>query len=367
MQHKKARRRKNNMNSQFQLTYKLYRLAKLCRFAIKTVFSQNFIGVSLLVAIIVWAVWLILSGPNLAIYNMKNNWEIAVTMVFGSMLAGGTSMGGGAVAFPVLTKVLKVSPQDAKVFSLAIQSIGMSTASLTIIAMRAKVEWRFILWSSIGGIPGIILGSVFFAPVLPPVLIKISFTMIVSSFAVILFALNRNIRARNLTIPFWGQREQILSIVIGVLGGIISGLVGSGMDILCFSIMVLLFGLCEKVSTPTSVILMAINAIVGFILHQYFIGGFVEPVVNYWLAAVPVVVIGAPTGAIICSFLKRDTITNILICLISIELVTSFILLTLNFSLICYSVILFIVFLCIYYRMYKTKFYVKSKPYHKEY
>jgi hypothetical protein len=54
-----------------------------------------------------------------------------VRLSFGSMIAGGTSLGGGAVAFPVFTKVLHITPYDAKVFSLAIQSVGMSAASLT--------------------------------------------------------------------------------------------------------------------------------------------------------------------------------------------------------------------------------------------
>lgn len=332
---------------------------KFLRFATKTAFSQHFIGISVLVAVIVWTCWLFFTGPIFAISNLINNWEVAVTMVFGSMIAGGTSMGGGAVAFPVFTKVLQIPPHQAMVFSLAIQSIGMTAASLTIVAMGTKVEWRFILWASLGGILGIILGSVFLAPVLPPAVIKISFTMIVSSFAVILFALNRKIRGRNLIIPVWGQREQLLSIIAGTIGGIISGLVGSGMDIVCFSIMVLLFGLCEKVSTPTSVILMAINAVAGFILHKFFIGDFVQPVISYWLAAVPVVVVGAPAGAILCSFLQRHTVARILIGLIFIELVSSFLLMPLNFGLICYSLIIFIVFLFLYYRMYKTKFYIK--------
>lgn len=352
---------KSKINSHIQMLYKLFRLAA------KTVFSQHFIGVSVLVAVIVWTMWLFFAGPHFALANLINNWEVAVTMVFGSMVAGGTSMGGGAVAFPIFTKVLHISPQDAKVFSLAIQSIGMSAASLTIVAIGTKVEWRLVLWASLGGIPGIALGSIFLAPVLPPVVTKISFTMMLSSFAVVLFALNRNIRRRNSAISIWSQRERFLSIAVGVLGGIVSGIVGSGMDIVCFSIMVLLFGLCEKVSTPTSVILMAINAVAGFILHKFLIGNFVQPVVNYWLAAVPVVVVGAPTGAILCSLLQRNIIAKILICLIFIELVSSFLLLPLNFGLICYSLIIFIVFLFIYYRMYKTQFYIKRDLQQKKY
>ena len=66
--------------------------------------------------------------PHRSFSNLRAHWEIAATMIFGSMIAGGTSMGGGAVAFPVLTKLLHVSAHDSKVFSLAIQSVGMTAA-----------------------------------------------------------------------------------------------------------------------------------------------------------------------------------------------------------------------------------------------
>ncbi len=344
--------KKGNFNSQSQFISKFFYLTS------KTVFSQHFIGISILAAVTVWTVWLTLTGPSRALSNLIANWEAAVTMIFGSMVAGSTSMGGGAVAFPVFTKVLHVPPSEAKVFSLAIQSIGMSAASLTIVAMKTRVEWRFIRWASLGGVPGIILGSVFLAPVLPSNVIKFSFTMMVCSFGLVLFGLNRRRRRRNLAIPSWGKREQIVSLLAGLWGGVVSGLVGSGMDIVGFSVMILLFGLCEKVSTPTSVILMAINAVVGFILHQYFVGDFVEPVTNYWLAAVPVVVVGAPTGAMFCNLMKRKTIARVLISLILIEFVSSFLLIPLNAKLLFFSLFVFVIFSSIYYWMYKSQIYV---------
>lgn len=347
-----ARRSKGNLNSPSQI------LAKFFDLAAKSAFSQHFIGISILVAVTVWTVWLTLVGPGRALSNLVANWEAAVTMIFGSMVAGGTSMGGGAVAFPVFTKVLHVPPHEAKVFSLAIQSVGMSAASLTIVAMKTKVEWRFIRWASLGGVPGIIFGSVFLAPILPPDLIKFSFTMMIGSFAMVLSAFNRTRRKRNLAIPLWGKREKVISLVAGLWGGIVSGLVGSGMDIVGFSIMVLLFGLCETVSTPTSVILMAINAVVGFILHQYFIGDFIEPITNYWLAAVPVVVVGAPAGAILCSLMRRKTITRLLVGLILIDLVSSFLLIPLTAELLFYSLFVFMMFSLFYLWMHKSKIYV---------
>jgi uncharacterized membrane protein YfcA len=319
------------------------------------ILSQRSIRYSLLCALTVWTTWLIILEPSRAISNMINHWEFALTMVFGSMVAGATSMGGGAVAFPALTKWLHVAPQDAKLFSLAIQSIGMTAASFTIIAMKTPVEWKLIRWVSLGGIPGIFIGTIFLAPLLPPEVIKISFTMMISSFALVLIVLNQNKTGRNLTIHHWDKRERILCLAVGVVGGMISGLVGSGMDIFAYSVMVLLFGLCEKVSTPTSVILMAFNAVIGFFIHNFIIGDFVAPVSDYWLAAVPVVVVGAPTGAILCSLMGRKLIVQILLTLIGIELITSLVLIPLTPSVLSSGLSALILFTLFYYLMYRTK------------
>lgn len=327
----------------------------------KTPSSKRLLSVTMLVAILVWTAWLILAGPSYAFSNLIANWEAAVTMILGSMVAGGTSLGGGAVAFPVFTKVLQVPPDEAKVFSLAIQSIGMSAATVTIVAMKTNVEWRFIRWASLGGVPGIIFGSVLLSPLLPANAIKLSFTMMICSFGVVLFALKCAKSSRKSAIPVFGMREQVFSLAAGLWGGLVSGMVGSGMDIVGFSIMVLLFGVSEKVSTPTSVILMTINAVVGFILHQFFIGDFVAPITNYWLAAVPVVVVGAPAGAVLCSLMESKHIARLLASLILIELVSSLLLVPLNAMLLGYSLLVFVAFSLVYYWMCNSKIYTNYR------
>ena len=137
-----------------------------------------------------------------------------------------------------------------------------------------------------------------------------------TSFAITLLALNRGVRRCHSVIPAWTVREKSIVFAAGVLGGIMSGLVGNGIDISVFATMVLLFRISEKVATPTSVILMAFNAVVGFTLQVFVFQDFTNPVLSYWLGAIPVVVVGAPLGAMFCSKLSRQTIANVLIGLI---------------------------------------------------
>ena len=62
-------------------------------------------------------------------------------------------------------------------------------------------------------------------------------------------------------------------MIIGFVGGNFSALAGSGVDICSFSVLSLLFRISEKVATPTSVVLMAINTCVGFYWRQLMTDG----------------------------------------------------------------------------------------------
>ena len=128
------------------------------------------------VALVVWIAWLIILSTSAALTTVLDHWQVALTMTIGSMIAGATSLGGGAVAFPVFTKVLEIPPADAKAFSLAIQSVGMSAAAIAIIAHKITVDWKIIRWGSVGGLMGIWLGLGYFSSMFTPSITKFSFT-----------------------------------------------------------------------------------------------------------------------------------------------------------------------------------------------
>lgn len=284
-------------------------------------------AVFFVIAAAVWTAWLIYVGPSNAGSTILQHWQVALTMVFGSFVAGATSEGGGAVAFPVFTKVLSIEPNKAKLFSLAIQAVGMSSASLAIIAMRIRVDWRAIFWASVGGVFGIYVGLSFIAPLAPPAETKMLFTAMQGSFAVTLLVMLGRGQGRVQRARVVEPISYALLLAAGFAGGIASGMVGSGIDLIVFSMLVLLFKLSEKVATPTSVILMAINSISGILIHTLNTGPLPGDVISMWLSAVPIVVVGAPLGAAVCSRLSRHTIAYGLIGLITIEVTTSFILL----------------------------------------
>ena len=61
----------------------------------------------------------------------------------------------------------------------------------------------------------------------------------------------------------------------------------------------------EKTATPTSVVLMAINTVVGFLYRNYGQGGVEREAWSILLVCAPIVCFGAPLGSFIGSFVHR--------------------------------------------------------------
>ncbi len=251
-------------------------------------------------------------------------WPVSITMSLGSFVAGATAEGGAAVAFPVFTKVLNIEPTTARTFGLLIQSVGMSFAGIVIVARRVKILPRVILWASLGGVIGQILGTYWIGLASP--YSKILFTFVATVFGVALAISRWALKwVPRQTMPSWTNASRGLFFAIGIAGGIVAANTGSGIDMLTFIVLTLAIGIDEKVSTPTTVIIMAINSIVGTFLHVA-ISNDVGIAFDYWLVAVPIVVLGAPAGAYFASRATRDNIIVLLLTLITIELISTLVL-----------------------------------------
>jgi uncharacterized membrane protein YfcA len=255
-------------------------------------------------------------------YLFLHNWFMSVTMVFGSFVAGASSEGGGAVAFPAMTLIFHIPPAVARNFSLAIQSIGMTAASLWILVKRIPVETTYMKWVAIGGVAGMILGTYYVAPIVPPAYAKMMFVSFWLSFGIALYVINHVHKRDTVDIlPMLNNNQKSELIFIGIIGGILSAIFGSGIDICSFSFVTMKYHLSEKIATPTSVILMTSNALLGFILHMFFLHDMQTAAISYWLVCIPVVMIGAPLGAWVISSLRRITIAIGLYSIIIIQFI----------------------------------------------
>lgn len=265
------------------------------------------------------ALWLVLFLTSSV--SPLDAWPAALTMVFGSFIAGASAEGGGAVAFPVFTLLLKIPPDAARNFSFAIQSFGMVSASMLIIGRRIPVEMRAVVYPAVGGIVGLVAGTYSLAPFVDPTWTKLLFVSIWLAFGIALWQANRRTStplAQRL--PDVLKRNDILNLVmIGVVGGYVTSLFGNGIDLLTFCILRLWYGVDEKVATPTSVLLMSILTVCGTLLHTTVYNDFGPIEFTAWLAAAPVVLVFAPLGALVISKWPRLAIARLLYTIIAVQ------------------------------------------------
>ncbi|XP_057309888.1 uncharacterized protein LOC130647906 [Hydractinia symbiolongicarpus] len=245
-------------------------------------------------------------------YLFKEHYEISIMMIFGSMIAGMTSEGGGSVAFPIMTLALQIAPVVARDFSLLIQSCGMTAAAFTIFWMKVHIEWRSLVFCSTGGVFGSIIAYEFIDKELSPAHKKMGFVSLFFAFAFALFLLNRiHKRTTFKSIPEFNVWKAIVLLITGFAGGILSGISGSGIDICSFSILTLYFRVSEKTATPTSVVLMAINTVFGSYWRLVMINEIRPVTWEYLGVCIPIVVIGAPLGSVIGTHFHRQALASL--------------------------------------------------------
>lgn len=249
-------------------------------------------------------------------------WPASLTMVFGSFIAGASAEGGGAIAFPVFTLLLKIPPVDARSFSFMIQSVGMVSASLLILGRGIPVELRAVKWPAVGGIVGLVAGTWWVAPYLPPVETKLFFVSLWMAFGIGLWRANRSrMRTVRSGLPeVLASGDVTTLLTAGFIGGIVTAIFGNGVDLITFCVLTLRYGVDEKVATPTSVVLMSILTVCGFALHALVEKDVSDTMYHAWLAAAPVVLFFAPLGAFVISKWNRLAIANLLIIIIVVQL-----------------------------------------------
>jgi uncharacterized membrane protein YfcA len=247
-------------------------------------------------------------------------WATVLTMIFGSFIAGASPEGSAAVAYPIFTLILKIAPPVARNFAFAIQSIGMTSASLLIIGMRLKVDWNYIIFVTIGGIFGLFLGTYYVVPYISPIQAKLFFVSLYLSFGIALWLQNRRPQREVFDrIENFKNSDKARLIIFGLVGGIISSIFGTGINIFTFCLMTIYYRVSEKVATPSSVIIMTIETILGLFIHTQLINDFQPEAFEIWLACVPFVAVFAPLGAFVISKMPRKGIATLLYCILIIQ------------------------------------------------
>lgn len=235
----------------------------------------------------------------------KEHWPIALAMALGSYAAGSTPMGGGTVGFPVLVLLFDMPASLGRDFSFAVQSIGMTSAAIFIMARRQPLAVAILKGALVGAVVGTPLGIFFIAPLIPELWIKIVFAVVWASFGLLHLYRIGEIAGHSGMIEFNESWDFRLGLVLGVLASAtVVSVTGVGIDMVVYSALVLICRADLKIAIPTSVVIMAFNSVYGVAIKTATVG--MQPgVFENWLAAAPVVALGAPLGVFVVAWVSR--------------------------------------------------------------
>lgn len=282
--------------------------------------SKNYPIIYWAYLIFVLAIWFWFMIENDKFHILRENVAVMITMVFGSFIAGSSPEGSASVAYPIFTLYLGILPDIARNFAFAIQSIGMTAASIYILNKKIPLDWNYIIYVTLGGLLGLVLGTYFLVPYVLPVYAKLIFVSLWLAFGVVLFLENKKsqrvifekiIDFRNIDITYL--------LIFGFIGGGISSLFGTGINIFTFCFLVIYYKVNEKVATPSSIIIMTVETIAGFALHALIIQDIAVQTYDMWLSCIPIVIFFAPLGAYLAHKISRQTFTTFLYIIFFIQ------------------------------------------------
>lgn len=254
----------------------------------------------------IFRAWLLImaSAWSLAFWRWNDiafavdHWYYPAVMVLGAFVAGSTPEGGGAVAFPALSVFLSIDRVLARDFSLMIQSVGMTSASLFLFT-RPGVDrsvFRPLLWCVPVSFVGFVLGLWILQDIRVPI-IQALFLSLIMAFALV-YWLGQHRGSKDHCV-LNDRGDHIGMVVVLLLGGMCASLFGTGADILFYTLLVTRLRMREKQATELAIVLMAAISCLGFAWRGLVQQELTDYQIRTWLCAAPVVLIMAPFGSFV--------------------------------------------------------------------
>ena len=185
-------------------------------------------------------IWVALFAVFNSIQFLIEHWYYPAIMVAGAFVAGFTPEGGGAVAFPVLSVFLHIDRVLARDFSMMIQSIGMTSASIWILTNREtdRRDYRPCFVFVPVCYAGMVLGFQFFQAI-PVYIIQALFVSLSATFVTAYYFSDH--RGTETRLSLKSKWDSVFLGAILVAVGILSSLFGTGADVLLYMFLITRF------------------------------------------------------------------------------------------------------------------------------
>jgi uncharacterized membrane protein YfcA len=260
---------------------------------------------------LVYAAWLAYVASAGAWPTLASHWPIALAMVAGSYVAGSTPMGGGTVAFPILVLLLGESARLGRDFAFAIQALGMTSAAIYIACAGRPLAARVLRSAMLGVLVGMPPAVALVAPRVDEVSARMLFAVVWAAFGLLHLARLPEVCAATGITRTPAGFDRAVGFAAGFLGSLVASVIGVGVDLLVYAALVLLARADLRIAIPTAVVGMAFASAVG-LASQALLSrvapadyAFAPGLFDHWLAAAPIVVVGAPFGAFVVARIGR--------------------------------------------------------------
>ena len=228
-----------------------------------------------------------------------------IAAVFIGISLGLIGGGGSILTIPVLVYIFNVSPVPATAYSLFIVGITSLAGSITFIK-RGQVSYKTALIFATPALSAVYITRKFIIPAIPVDIVSIGnfiFTrdiLIMTVFAVMMVAASVSMIRNKRDEKELGEIKFNYPLIAleGVFVGFLTGLVGAGGGFLIIPALVLLANLPMKSAVGTSLLIISVNSLVGFV-------GDVETelVINWQLLIILAII--AILGILIGSLLSK--------------------------------------------------------------
>lgn len=184
--------------------------------------------------------------------------------------------GGSIITVPVLVYIMALSPVTATAYSLFI--VGTTSAFGTVQNLKNKlVDIKTSIMFALPSLVGVYISRKYVIPAIPETLLNVSgFELHKGMFLMVLFAIVMLLAAKSMlksrkqedlaeAKPEATSTEIAMTLFQVFLIGILVGLIGAGGGFLFIPILVFINKLPMKTAVATSLFIIAINSLIGFI------------------------------------------------------------------------------------------------------
>lgn len=181
--------------------------------------------------------------------------------------------GGSILAVPILVYLFGIAPEEATVYSLFVVGLTSLTGSLNHLRM-GNIHWPAVFWFGLPSITAVFFTRFWVIPALPdPVFSFDGFVLHKDNLLLLAFALVmvlaawRMIRRKEKADRDSTEKPNFTRLTLqGLLVGFITGMLGAGGGFLIIPALVVLARLPMKRAIGTSLVVIACNALLGFLI-----------------------------------------------------------------------------------------------------